>query len=94
MLHFASTVLQMPGIAAVMYWRGVGHVPSMNGYMMALFMWWRDPQGHIYFEDFRQDDSRGRGLGGISLRTRHPEDWRKIRVVLWLPEDDADYVAQ
>ena len=65
--HFASTVLQMPGIAAVVFGRGVGHVPNMNGYTAGLLMWWRGPRGPIYFEEYRQEDAKGRGFGGISL---------------------------
>lgn len=36
----------------------------------------------------------GRGLGSITLRERHPDDYQAIRFVFRLPEDDADNVAQ
>ena len=61
---------------------------------MGLLMWWRGPRGPIHFEEFRGEESTGHGLGGISLRERHPEDSQEIRCVLWLPEADVEYVVQ
>ena len=42
--RFASTVLQLANVAAVVYGRGLGHTPAMQGYVMGLLMWWRGPQ--------------------------------------------------
>ena len=61
---------------------------------MGLLMWWRGPQGPIHVEEFQREDSSGHGLGGVSLRERHPEDRQEIRFVLWLPEGDVEYFPQ
>ena len=57
-------------------------------------MWWRGPQGQIYFEELRTAATSKEGLGGISLRQRHLDDWQEIRCVLWLITADNEYVAQ
>ena len=57
--RFATTVLQLTNVAAVIYGRGLGHSPAMKGYTMGLFMWWRRPQGPIYFEEFRESSTFG-----------------------------------
>ena len=92
--HFATTTLQLNNVGAVIYGRGLGHIPETKGYTMGLLMWRRGPQGHIYFEEFRSATTSKEGLGGISLRQRHPDDWQEIRCVLWLITDDNEYVAQ
>jgi hypothetical protein len=51
--RFATTVLQLTNIASVAYGRGLGHTPAMKGYIMGSLMWWRGPQGPIYFEEFQ-----------------------------------------
>ena len=61
---------------------------------MGLLLWWRGPQGHIYFEELRSASTSSDGLGSISLRQRHLDDWQEIRCVLWLITDDNEYVAQ
>ena len=46
------------------------------------------------FEEFRSATASRDGLGSISLRQQHPDDWQEIRCVLWLITDDNEYVAQ
>ncbi|MFM7979026.1 MAG: hypothetical protein ACKPKO_06880, partial [Candidatus Fonsibacter sp.] len=49
--HFAYTVLQLPNVTAVMYGRGVGHVPANTGYTTGLLIWWKGPHGQVMFEE-------------------------------------------
>ena len=72
--QFATTTLQLNNVGAVIYGRGRGHIPETKGYTMGLLMWWGRPQGQIYFEEFRSATTSREGLGGISLRQRHPDD--------------------
>ncbi|MFM7987289.1 MAG: hypothetical protein ACKPKO_49045, partial [Candidatus Fonsibacter sp.] len=55
--HFAYTVLQLPNVSAVVYGRGVGHIPASKGYTSALLMWWKGPQGQIAFEELKAGSS-------------------------------------
>ena len=66
----------------------------MKGYVMGVLMCLRGPQGPIYFEEFQGSRSLEHGLSSIALRSRHPEDWQEIRIVLWLMTDDVEYIAE
>ncbi|MFM7983957.1 MAG: hypothetical protein ACKPKO_31995, partial [Candidatus Fonsibacter sp.] len=89
--HFAYTVLQLPNVTAVMYGRGVGHIPASKGYTSALLMWWKGPQGQIAFEEMRAGSAASH-LTSFSMRVPHPNDWTEIRFVLWLLQDETEYV--
>jgi hypothetical protein len=91
--HFAHTVLQLPNVAAVVYGRGIGHIAANKGYTAGLLMWWKGPQGHIMFEEVRSG-SASTYLSSFSMRTRHPNDWMKIRFVLWLLQDETEYIQE
>ena len=77
-----------------MYAISLGHVPERKGYTMGLLMWCRGPQGQIHFKELRSAATSKDGLGSISRRQRHPDDWQDIRCVLWLNTDDSEYIAQ
>ncbi|MFM7980234.1 MAG: hypothetical protein ACKPKO_13045, partial [Candidatus Fonsibacter sp.] len=89
--HFAYTVLQLPNVSTVVYGRGVGHIPASKGYTSALLMWWKGPQGQIAFEELKAGSAASH-LTSFSMRVRHPNDWTEIRFVLWLLQDEAEYV--
>ncbi|MFM7984440.1 MAG: hypothetical protein ACKPKO_34455, partial [Candidatus Fonsibacter sp.] len=83
--------MQLPNVAAVMYGRGVGHIPASKGYTSALLMWWKGPRGQIFFEEMRAGSATAH-LAYFSMRVRHPNDWMEIRFVLWLLQDETEYV--
>ncbi|MFM7989360.1 MAG: hypothetical protein ACKPKO_59605, partial [Candidatus Fonsibacter sp.] len=89
--HFAYTVLQLPNVTVVIYGRGVGHVPASKGYTLALLMWWKGPRGQLVFEEIRAGSAASH-LTYFSMRVRHPNDWTEISFVLWVMQDEAEYV--